>query len=165
MGSRNTVVRPGDLLLYCAHDPVSWIIRLATCAPVNHVAIVAPDAQSCIAATTRGVRRCPLPDLASPDIWRWPAPQPQGMQAAAWAERQLGRPYGWLVYLGLLERLLHIDLVPWHWFRRFLVCSTLATLAWRAAGLDPAPGLEAALVVPGDLFMALARVPAQEVLS
>lgn len=154
--------RPGDLILYREHDPVSWAIRVCSTAPVNHVAVVDEWGAGVIEATHNGVRRGPLPDLADADHWLWPI-RGDGLTAAEWAAARIGQPYGWALYGGFARRLLHLTFrhrSPRRAYRETLVCSTLAVAAWRAAGRDPLPGLAEALATPGDLFCALARLAA-----
>lgn len=154
-------MQAGDLVLYRGSGLLGRIIRRVTASPVAHVAIVDPDACSLIAAEgpIRGVSRIPLPPRGRHYVILVPDGG-HGLAAAQYAEACIGKHYNWPIYPFLLVRLLWGRTLPGEnavrtLLRRFYTCSELVAAAWRAAGLDPAPGIPTDLVTPADIYAAL----------
>jgi uncharacterized protein YycO len=147
--------QPGDLLLFYGGRQLGWWIERVTRSPFYHVALYDADGYV-VDAVPRGVVRRPLADGTTGTrfvVAR--VPGGRGEAALAWAKAQIGRPFdapGMLVVLASLA-LPHCP-IRYHPTRRF-TCSHLVVAAFRAAGIDLAPGRNPALVTP-DHFALLA---------
>jgi uncharacterized protein YycO len=159
-------VRPGDLVLThtrLSWNPVTWfgvLIRFGAwfrkdTRPFrhwNHVAIVVGTSGTLTEALGRGVKQTHIDDYAGTDyvvVDSGVSPfDMDRVQMAAFAERQVGTPYGWLsivwqVFLILTGGRLVVDLDR-SWF-----CSELAAAAMLRADIDL--GMAPARVTPAHI--------------
>jgi hypothetical protein len=142
---------PGDLLLFYGGRQLGWWIERVTRSPFYHVALYDGDGYV-VDAVPRGVVRRPLADGTTGTrfvVAR--APEARGEDALSWVKTQIGRRFdapGMLVVLASLA----LGNRPFRYrpTRRF-TSSHLVVAAFRAAGVDLAPGRNPALVTPADL--------------
>jgi uncharacterized protein YycO len=137
-------------------------IRLGTRSHWNHAAIViAPGLL--IEAQPGGVRRWPL---ARYDDYCWDRAQAEALTPAQadaisrYARSRLGAPYNWPAIAVFALTTLGMRIGPltrWADRRRAVICSELVVLAYRAAGIDLAPGRPAAEVPPAALGLLVDR--------
>lgn len=126
----NTILLPGDVLLYKASSLYGRIIAIKTWHPISHVECYIGAGHSVASRDGVGTGQYPvrLSDLAV--VCRPPASF-NVVQALHWFAAQPHRPYGWLELVNFVGIALQ---------KKGVVCSPFVTEFLRAGGFDPFNG-------------------------
>ena len=140
--------KPGDILLFCHARGLTRLVPWFTRSRYYHVAICEDD-WHVVEARPNGVVRRDIKHEKDNVFRVIPMPENLGEIAIEEARRNLGCPYDVFdVVLIMLRR----------WVRRKIrhrdphkfTCGEFITLAWRKAGIDLFPDMDAAMVIPAD---------------
>lgn len=173
--------QPGDFFVTATSGNLldkffAWCIRFGTESTVNHAGIYIGNGQ--IVEAVRSVVRGTESEYPNA-VWsngmapkylyivpKWnysvTLTEDQRQAIVSAAQSYVGRPYGYLdiLAIGLAQKRFGSSVSrvsKWWWVKRIekskaLICSQLVVEAYRAAGVDLAPGVPAGLVSPGDLL-------------